>query len=334
MDLEPDISVIVPNYNGQHTLPLCLHSIIKSSNINFELIVVDDGSNDNSLSVIKQFPCRVINQSHRGAAAARNAGAQAARAKVLLFTDADCVLAQDTLSRALSSFNKYGSRTIIGGSYNAQSFDPGFFSRFQSAFIHYCETKHINKPDYIATHAMVIDREVFLASGGFKENWLPILEDVEFSHRLQRAGYTLLIDPQLLVRHIFNFSLKKSISNAIRKASYWTYYSIRNKDLLTDSGTASHELKTNVVLFYVTLLLLLSSMITVSPYLLFAALFTLLLNMICNQRLLQEFARYNGIAFHIKATLYYLFLYPLPVSLGGLMGISKYLGLPIRRWMP
>ena len=89
-----------------------------------------------------------------------------------------------------------------------------------------------------------------MKSGGFKENFLPILEDVEFSHRLRRTGFKLTMNPEILVRHIFNFTLIKSLKNAFRKSLYWTIYSLKNKDLLTDSGTASIELKFNVASFF------------------------------------------------------------------------------------
>lgn len=331
--MQADISVIIPNYNGQATLSLCLSSIVNSRGVHFEIIVVDDGSNDDSLAVIKQFPCRIIKQSHQGASAARNAGARAARSNVLFFTDADCVLAEDTLSKALSSLDHYGHQTIVGGSYESDSFDNGFFSRFQSAFIHYSETKHVSTPDYVATHAMVIDRELFLRSGGFKENWLPILEDVEFSHRLKRMGDTAVINPELLVRHIFNFSLAQSVRNAIRKASYWTFYSMKNKDMLSDSGTASRELKLNVVCFYLTaMFLMLAFLMQSSVFFLLAAL-AITINVFCSRGLLLQFQKNMGFNFKLGAPLYYLFFYPVPVSVGGVIGVSRYLHLSYIRRM-
>lgn len=323
--MKPEITVVIPNYNGQATLAHCLSSVVNSKNIRFEIVVVDDGSYDDSLSVIKQYPCRLIKQSHQGASAARNAGARAARSDVLFFTDADCVLAEDTLAIALSSLDKYGAQTVVGGSYEARPFDRGFFSSFQSAFIHYSETKHLSAPDYIATHAMVIDRKLFLKSGGFKENWLPILEDVEFSHRLKRMGYKAVINPQLLVKHIFNFSLGQSVRNAIRKASYWTFYSMKNKDLLNDSGTASRELKLNVICFYLTSLFLLLAALVKSPAFVALALLAISVNVFYNRGLLLQFQHNIDLNFKLGAPLYYLFVYPVPVSVGGLIGITRYL---------
>jgi hypothetical protein len=191
-------------------------------------------------------------------------------------------------------------------------------------FINYSETKHATFPDYIATHAMAIYKETFISSGGFKEHWLPILEDVEFSHRLRSTGHSLLIDSNILVQHIFNFSLTKSFRNAIRKSRYWTQYSMDNQDLLSDSGTASHELKINVVLFYafwLCLTLLPINALMFGPLLLLGV----VTNLWVNQRLVTAFYEAYGMRFSLGAMFYYFCVYPIPVSIGGLIGISSYL---------
>jgi len=74
---------------------------------------------------------------------------------------------------------------------------------------------------------MAMATESFRKSGGFSEKFLPILEDVDFSHRLRELGYRLVMNPILQVQHIFNFSLYRSLRNAIRKSMYWTMYSIK-----------------------------------------------------------------------------------------------------------
>jgi GT2 family glycosyltransferase len=144
---------------------------------------------------------------------------------------------------------------VFGGTYTPMPHDPVFFSQFQSVFINYFETKNSGNPDYLATHALTIHTETFRKLGGFMENFLPILEDVEFCHRLRRAGFRLVMDPDLQVRHIFNLSFLRSIRNAFRKTRYWIVYSLSNKDLLADSGTASREIKINGITWLATVIL-------------------------------------------------------------------------------
>jgi len=66
------------------------------------------------------------------------------------------------------------------------------------------------------------------------------------------------MNADLQVQHIFRFSLRRSLRNAVKKARYWTMYSLANRDVLADSGTASLELKANVLLFHAQALLLAS----------------------------------------------------------------------------
>ena len=249
------ISIIIPNYNGGRTINGCLESIFAVQDDGIEVIVVDDRSDDGSRDIIRAYPCRLIAREQRsGAAAARNAGAAQSRGEVLFFIDADCRLMQDTLPVLRKSLDKYPAGTVIGGTYTPMPADAGFFSRFQSVFINYSETKNSAHPDYIASHAMAVPADTFRLAGGFPEHFLPILEDVEFSHRLRRKGVRLVMDPDLQVRHQFDFTLGKSLRNAARKTRYWIEYSLTNKDLLSDSGTASIEMKINGIAWLLSVL--------------------------------------------------------------------------------
>jgi glycosyltransferase involved in cell wall biosynthesis len=320
------ISIVIANRNKAETIGKCLESIFSSRYKNFEVIVVDDHSEDNSVEVIKNFPCKLIPlESHVGASRARNIGALNSKGDLLFFIDADCLLQEDTLSKINKTFEKYNSdNIIIGGTYTPVSYDDKFFSTFQSIFINYSETKN-KEPDYIATHAMVIDAQLFRQKGGFPIDFLPILEDVEFSHRLRKAGVKLLMNPDIVVRHIFNFSLTKSLKNAFRKAKYWTIYSLKNKDLLRDSGAASIELKVDVVSFFLCILLLALFVFFKKSLLLFFIPLIILLNLWISRGLFKAFYRAKGLSFSIIATLYYLMVYPIGVGTGCLAGLWSYL---------
>ncbi len=321
------ISIIIPNYNGSNTIEPCLEAACSSNYDHFEVIVVDDCSHDNSVAIIKKFPCKLIQlRQHSGASRARNVGAAAHNQDGLLFfIDADCILAKDTLKIVSQSFNEQEPQTIIGGTYTPLPYDQTFYSIFQSIFINQAETKNISQPDYIASHAMVIENKIFKQSGGFPESFMPILEDVEFSHRLRKSGYKLIMSPEILVRHIFNFSLFNSLKNAIRKAKYWTAYSLRNQDMFSDSGTASIGLKINVLLFLLTIIILTCGILF--KELLFPATIPLILlaNFLVNRQLCSAFFTVGGAWFGCLALLYYSLIYPAAVGLGVSAGIIKYL---------
>ncbi len=323
--MEKFISVIIPNYQGGATIARCLEAVFASRYQNFEVIVVDDCSRDDSVEVIKKFPCKLIRlASHAGAARARNIGATHSSGDMIFFTDADCLLQENTLALVNQAMSSADPNTVIGGSYTSFPFDNNFFSLFQSVFVNYSETREVDHPDYIATHAMVINAESFHKSGGFSEKFLPIIEDVDFSHRLREQGYRLVINPAIQVQHIFNFSLYRSLSNAIRKSMYWTMYSINYGDVFVDSGTASIGLKTNVTAWFAIGLFLLAYYLTGNSVLILLVLLLLAINLFVNRGLLTAFYRTRGFKFALVATAYYLLIYPVAVGLGALAGLARH----------
>lgn len=318
------ISIIIPNYNGSQTIGKCLESIFTCSDDDREVIVVDDCSNDDSVDIIRKYPCKLIRlEQHAGASAARNAGASNSKGTILFFIDADCLLQENTLSIVRKNLAEHPPDVVIGGTYTPAPHDPGFFSLFQSVFIHYSETKNSGNPDYLATHALVIHTETFEHIGGFTENFLPIIEDVEFCHRLRRAGYRLVMDPDLQVRHIFNLSFVKSLRNAVRKTRYWTEYSLGNRDLFADSGAASREIKIQGVTWLVTVLL--TPLFLVSgdrgflmplPLLWGASIFA-------NRHLFSAFIKKGSASFALMAGVYYTMVYPAAVWTGFFRGVIR-----------
>ncbi|MBI4698721.1 MAG: glycosyltransferase family 2 protein [Nitrospirae bacterium] len=320
------ISVIIPNYNKASTIGQCLEAVFSSAYRNFEVIVVDDCSEDNSLEIIGQFPCRLVSlKTHSGASKARNIGAKNSSGSYLFFIDADCVLLKDTLSIVGSTLSATEADVVIGGTYTRLPYDKGFFNAFQSVFVNYSETKNIDGPDYIAAHAMIIHKQAFIKSGGFSEDFLPIMEDVEFSHRLRRSGLRLIMNPAIQVGHIFNFSLYRSIKNAARKSRYWAIYSLNNKDILVDSGTASREFKINILSYGAILAFFILWILFHKFLFLFSATAIFALNAFISRKLLRAFHETKGTEFAFRAFLYYSVIYPVPVGMGACAGLIDYL---------
>jgi glycosyltransferase involved in cell wall biosynthesis len=321
------ISVVIPTRNGAAVLGRCLAAAFASRYPRFEVVVVDDASEDDSLEIIARFPCRLVRlDQHSGASKARNAGAGASRGELLFFIDSDCMLGSDTLALANESFGSRKDR-VLGGTYTPLPADDDFYSAFQSISIHHLETR-TNPPDYVAAHAMVIDAGLFRRSGGFVENSFigraASVEDVELCHRLRRSGCELSIDPRLQVTHIFRFSLLRSVRNAFRKASYWTTYSMANGDMLADSGAASRQLKASVFcsLAVAALVSCAAAGRVLWPLLPAAAL--LGLPVFINRSLIAAWRAAKGPLFCLQALSYYLTVYAFTVAAGGLAGAARY----------
>jgi GT2 family glycosyltransferase len=316
------ISVVIPVRDGARTLDACLQAACAAAAPGDEVVVVDDGSTDGSAAIAARHPCRLVRlERGRGASAARNAGAAAASGDVLFFTDADCILGPQTLGRAAAALESAGPRAVVGGSYETRPVDPGFFPAFQAVYINYQETRRPENPDYVATHAMAIRAADFRECGGFDEHFLPILEDVEFCHRVRRAGYRLRMDPRLLVRHSFGFGLPGSLRNAARKVRYWVRYSLGNDDLLADSGTASRGLKAACTLSWLGWALVAGAAALRFPALALPLPLLLLGALAANAGLLRAFGRAGGFRFAAAAAGYLVLVYPGAIAVGAAQGL-------------
>jgi glycosyltransferase involved in cell wall biosynthesis len=96
------ISVIIPCYNEARYIRRCLESLIKQSLVPQEIIVVDDGSTDGTVEIVKEFPVRLICQNHAGPAAARNLGASTASGEILVLVDADMYFDRNYLQHLIA----------------------------------------------------------------------------------------------------------------------------------------------------------------------------------------------------------------------------------------
>ena len=91
--MNPEISIIVPIYNIENYVDKCIKSILSQSFVNFELLLINDGSQDQSLTICRKYlydkRVRIISQQNKGLSAARNKGILKAKGKYLYFIDGD-----------------------------------------------------------------------------------------------------------------------------------------------------------------------------------------------------------------------------------------------------
>ena len=92
--MEELVSIILPIYNAEKYLERCLESIITQTYANIEIILINDGSTDNSINIIKEYAIKdsriiIIDKENEGVSVARNIGILKARGKYICFVDAD-----------------------------------------------------------------------------------------------------------------------------------------------------------------------------------------------------------------------------------------------------
>src|SRR3989440_637041 len=205
----PFVSVIVCSYNGGHTLAACLDSLGKLNYPNYEVILVDDGSTDDTAYVAAQFPSvRYIHQSNHGLSHARNTGAAAAKGEVLAYTDSDCMADVDWLYHLIG--------TLVSGDYSGVG-GPNITPPARN-WIQACVAaapggpNHVLLTDTVAEHIpgcnMAFYRWAFQGVGGFDPEYRKAGDDVDFCWRIQQAGWVISFSPTAIVWHYRRFTLR------------------------------------------------------------------------------------------------------------------------------
>lgn len=196
------VSVIVAVRDAESTLEACLDSLVRLDPPGgpVELLVVDNGSTDGTSRVLERFRrhVRVVHESERGPAAARNAGIRHARGDWIAFTDADCVVDPGWL-RALLPPLEDPSVGIAGG--RIVSIRPCNRIELFGERIHDHERAILRlRPPYAITMNWASRREVLETHGLFNEKLLRG-SDADMAYRIHSAGLRIVYRPDAIVAH-------------------------------------------------------------------------------------------------------------------------------------
>ena len=118
--MNEDVTVIIPVYNKEKYIARAIESVLRQSHDNFELLIINDGSQDKSMENIKKYSdprIRVISQENKGVSAARNRGIKEANSKLVSFLDADDEYNKDFLKHIIELHQNYDSAGIYSTSY-------------------------------------------------------------------------------------------------------------------------------------------------------------------------------------------------------------------------
>jgi len=180
------VSVIIPCFRQAHLLGEAIESVLAQSYPHYEIVVVDDGSPDDTIHVVKRYPSvRYLRQKNKGLPAARNSGIQTSTGKYLVFLDSDDRLLPNHLQANLKAFEEHPDTGFVCGDYR-------WFGAEGTWHVHDCRPS----PDHYATllrrnfigppHVVMFKRQIIQKVGGFLED-LVSSEDQELYLRIARA---------------------------------------------------------------------------------------------------------------------------------------------------
>lgn len=215
----PRFSVVVCTRNGAQRMAACLDALQKLDYPDYEILVVDDGSLDDTVAIVSGYPgVRLLRMEHAGLSAARNRGAAEAKGDIIAYTDDDCQPDAAWLKWLAYAFEEYkwdacGGPNIPPG----PSRDHGAPSGMDEVVVAAAPgaPTHVLLNDREAEHLpgcnMAIRKQALESIGGFDENYRIAGDDVDFCWRLQQQGYRMGFIGAAFVWHR-------------RRASLWKYF--------------------------------------------------------------------------------------------------------------
>jgi len=183
----PLVSVIIPCYKQAHFLPEAIESILHQTYPRVELVVVDDGSPDNTAEVVARYSgIKCCQQPHRGLAEARNAGFRASIGEYVMFLDADDRLTPNAVESHLSCFAKNPKAGFVVGDIDHIAIDSSYLGSPRWPILKENHYEELLKVNHIANNiAIMFRRPVIERVGGFNALYHPA-EDYELLLRVAR----------------------------------------------------------------------------------------------------------------------------------------------------
>jgi len=199
---KPRVTVIVPVWNGEHTISACLEALLKQtvSRDEVEIVVIDNGSIDQTLAIIDRYPTvKLLTESQPGSYIARNRGIEIAQGDYVAFTDADCVPHPDWLAEGLKRIQGLKNPGIVGGAIELlESTATPMALAYERLFAF---RQHINVPaGNCATANWLSPLDTVREFGGF-DHTLFSGGDWKLSQQIFRAGRDVVFEPRMIVQH-------------------------------------------------------------------------------------------------------------------------------------
>jgi GT2 family glycosyltransferase len=234
-----DLSIIIVNYNVKEFIQNLLHSIVKATTgIKYEVIIIDNASNDGSVEFIREkFPevKLIVNSINRGFSRANNQGLSVAEGEYLLLLNPDTLLREDTLDKMIAFFKSTPEAGLAGckilnpdgtlqlacrrsfpGPWTSfckvtglSSFFPNnrIFARYNLTYLDENQTYEV---DAVSGSFMMLKKEIYKKIGGLDEQFFMYGEDLDLCYRIQKAGYKVFYVHSTQIIHYKGESTKRS----------------------------------------------------------------------------------------------------------------------------
>lgn len=247
--MSKELAVILINYKRVYDTIECIESLQSSTFANFDIILIDNGSDDGSAEILQnKFPQIISfpNDTNVGFAEGNNIGIRYALEKMykyILILNNDTVVANDALAylmntiKSNSKFGVVGCKILYYDNPEYIWFAGGNFNYNSSKGYHYGikekdigQYDHEYETDYITGCCLLTRREVFEKIGMLDPDYFAYLEDVDFCSRAKKTGYSIVYQPKAVIYH-------KVSSTSSWDSPVYLYFNMRNKILFLSKNS-------------------------------------------------------------------------------------------------
>jgi len=212
------ISIVVPTYNTSRYIERNIHNLLSNVPRNTEIIVVDDGSTDPTVSILKRFKnIKLVTRKHTSPAKVRNVGWRKARGDIVIFLDSDCYVTKNWFKEMIKPFKE---KDVIAVSGVYLSKQKKLISRYIQHQIAYRQSRVKKYTDNLASYSLAVKRKFLVKVGGFPEVYkIASAEDTELSYRLKKFG-EFVLNKKARVYHNHSESVKKYLRKQFNHARF------------------------------------------------------------------------------------------------------------------
>lgn len=212
------VSVVIPVFNGAQTLAECLTACLGQTYSDMDVIVVDDGSTDETARVAQSFDVHYVYQDNAGPAAARNRGAGAAQGDIVAFTDSDCIPEPNWIESLVAGFDE--DAVAVGGGYGIAN-ESSLLARMIHEEIGLRHDNYGDEVDFLGSFNVAYRRDAFEKAGGFDESFpVASAEDNDLAYCLLDNEGTLRFVREARVAHYHPTKLRRYLKTQMIHG-YW-----------------------------------------------------------------------------------------------------------------
>ena len=314
---EPKLSIVIALYNAEKEIEICLNSIFNSDWKDFEVIIVDDCSTDNSLKIAKKYPCSFFTTGkNSGPAAARNIGIKNAKSDILLFLDSDTKVEKDSLKKIYLTFIEQPEIWATIAMPNIFSLRKGKAPDYNALKNHYTLCSAEPYCNFFTTQMGAIRKDIFEKLGGFDEGFKSAdIEDIEFGMRIPKGR--IYINKEVIIGHHFPY-LGAILRKYFKRAIMLTEFLKKRKEL--SSAHANLKGMASIIIVLISLAFLLFSLIY--PVMLVFFLLSFLIFLLYNFKLF-SFATQKRGSSYLLHSVSFEYLFSIAIGLGGVVGALR-----------